>query len=132
MIAAPSPELQHLGIFEGEFLERNWEKTQAANTNAGVLTAGLSTNVAYVCIPISTLTYISEADVPATSAGDVRPLMYSLNKVAYDYYVSLNATNRSAKMTIAEQASSDSSGNLVVQHSVRTTLSVGSITVTSE
>ena len=95
--------------------------------------SGLSTNTAYVCIPLSSLPALTAAQAAAAGTGsDVRMLLYAVNDQAYTVYTATASTNRPANASISRSSSSASITNYATTHSLRTTWTLTTPTITPE
>jgi hypothetical protein len=94
---------------------------------------GISTNVAYVCIPVSELTYLTEATA-AESGGSssYRTLVFSLVKSVYEHISGLASTNRPERLTATEAVRTSSASDVKFTHSFDTDISVSTAGVADE
>lgn len=95
--------------------------------------SGLSTNTAYVCIPLATLSALSATQAEASSTNsDVRALMYAINDQMYTAYAATASTNRPANAEVAKASAIYSATELLVQHTLKTRLTLVTTSITPE
>ena len=81
--------------------------------------SGLSTNTAYVCIPLSTMPALAASNAVASGAGsDVRMLLYAFNDAANTSYQATVAANRPANTTITRATISTTATGYSIGHSI--------------
>jgi hypothetical protein len=98
----------------------------ATNT---VTDLGLATNVAYVCIPVTTLTDLTTGQASA-STGDVRAVVYGFNQAFYaTRAASTNATQTTAVRGVGYDGSDPTNVLEKTTHNVTTTRKIGTATL---
>ncbi len=110
----------------------NYVLKASTSTNSG--DTGLTTNAAYACIPIATITDITEAAAHSTT-GDVRLLVYAIVEQYYTQYTALgtNATTRLLAFREAGYvASSATNISETVTHTLQTLRSISGGTIRGE
>jgi hypothetical protein len=96
----------------------------SAFTNAG--DTGLSPSNAYACIPVATLTALTEAQAAGNTNGDIRAFVYALVDHVYNRLEA--STNAPANMTIEKAMAVQQNGtniDTVIQHNATTKRRVG-------
>jgi len=104
------------------------------NTFSDAGTTGLTVSNSYLCIKVSDLTFLTDAQAGTNTTSDYRALVYALNKATYDHYYALASTNVPAFFEISETVQNDSSTNadIKVVHEVSTSIRLSTITIPSE
>jgi hypothetical protein len=100
-------------------------------TNAG--NTGLSPSNAYACIPVKTLTALTETQAAGNTNGDIRAFMYALVDHVYGRLDA--ATNAPANLTIVKAMAVQQNGtniDTVIQHTVTTKRRVGTSSIPAE
>lgn len=104
---------------------------QGTNDNVG--TTGLATGTVYICIAASDLSGVNTTNGAASGAGsDVRTLTFSIVDRVYSTYDALASSNRSARQILERTQTATTPTNLVVKHTISTTRTLGTTTVTGE
>ena len=100
---------------------------------ATVSDSGLAAGTAYVCIPLSALPALTASNAVASGTGsDVRALLYAINDQAYTVYTATTATNRPANAEISKVSAVYSASELMIQHSLKTRLTLVTTSITPE
>ena len=104
---------------------------QGTNDNVG--TTGLATGTVYICIAASDLSGVNTTNGAASGAGsDVRTLTFSFVDKVYSTYDALASSNRSSRQIMERTQTATTPTNLVVKHTISTTRTLGTSTVTGE
>ena len=102
-------------------------------TNAGDTALSTNASQGYACIPISDLSYCTEAEASGTTTNsDIRALLFSLVMSLEDTLTALASTNQFTYMSISEALSTGSSADALLTHKIQTQIDLGTSTLPSE
>ncbi len=101
-----------------------------SSTNTAMGTTGLTTNTAYVCIPLTNIVYLSSGTADTNSS--YRGFVFAATKYFYANYAVMAASNLPTTQSINETVRAGSVGHIIYNHAIMTDTTIGSATVASE
>jgi hypothetical protein len=95
--------------------------------------SGLSTNTAYVAIPLASLPALTaSAAVADGTNSDIRILLYAINDQAYTAYSALDDTNKPVNAAVSRISTSSSTTSYQTTHTLKTKWTASQAVLTPE